>query len=146
LTLSKVITQQPRLQATGASLDHGCGSRTDTVITANPRLRMVVEVLISYSHSAHAADLRLCHSMAFTSPVRAPRPSAKRPWSLRDRIDECEMAKLITAYRDGATAASLADTHGVSLRSVKRLLQIAGARRTPPHSTSYKETPAATHP
>jgi hypothetical protein len=66
-----------------------------------------------------AADLPLCHTVALTSPVRAA--SAKRPWSPRERLDECKIAELITAYRDGATAASLATTHGLSLRSVKRL-------------------------
>jgi hypothetical protein len=60
--------------------------------------------------------------MALTSPVRAARPSTKRPWSLRERLDERDIAELITAYRDGATTASLATTHRVSLTSVKRLL------------------------
>jgi hypothetical protein len=73
--------------------------------------------------------------------VRAPRPNAKRPWSLRDRLDEHDIAELITAYRDGATAASLAATHGVSLRSVKRLLHIAGVRRRP-HLTTVRRQPA----
>jgi hypothetical protein len=35
------------------------------------------------------------------APVRAPKPSAKRPWSLRDRLDERDTADLITAYREG---------------------------------------------
>jgi 2,4-dienoyl-CoA reductase-like NADH-dependent reductase (Old Yellow Enzyme family) len=91
-----------------------------------------VELLAAYSHSAHAADLRLCHTGARTSPARAPRLSAKRPWSLRDRIDERDIADLITAYREGATAASLAAAHGLSLKSVKRLLNTAGVRRTSP--------------
>jgi len=42
----------------------------------------------------------------------APRPSTKRPWSLRDRLDEHDIADLITAYRQGATAA----VHGLSLK------------------------------
>jgi 2,4-dienoyl-CoA reductase-like NADH-dependent reductase (Old Yellow Enzyme family) len=70
--------------------------------------------------------------VALTSPVRAARPSAKRPWSLRERLDEREIAELITAYRNGTTAASLATAHGVSLTSVKRLLRTAGIRRTTP--------------
>jgi hypothetical protein len=85
-----------------------------------------------------AADLQLCHAATLTSLVRAPRASAKRPWSLRERLSERDIANLITAYRDGATAASLATAHGVSLRSVKRLLR----RRCPPdltHATSYKK-------
>jgi hypothetical protein len=84
--------------------------------------------------------------MTPTSPVRAARPNTKRPWSLRERLDERELAKLITAYRDGATAASLATTHGVSLRSVKRLLHTAGARRAPSTRESGKATPTTTYP
>jgi hypothetical protein len=36
---------------------------------------------------------------------------------------------MIAAYRAGTTAASLASAHGLSLRSVKRLLSSAGDRR-----------------
>jgi hypothetical protein len=43
-----------------------------------------------------------------TSPVRAS--STKHPWSLRERLNEREIAELITAYRTGATAVSLAAT------------------------------------
>jgi hypothetical protein len=84
--------------------------------------------------------------MALTSPVRAARPSAKRPWSLRERLDEREIAELITAYRNGDTATSLATTHGVSLSSVKRLLYTAGVRRTPSTRGSTKATPTTTYP
>jgi hypothetical protein len=38
---------------------------------------------------------------------------------------------LIDAYRAGVAAASLAGVHGLSLRSVKRLVAAAGARRQP---------------
>jgi 2,4-dienoyl-CoA reductase-like NADH-dependent reductase (Old Yellow Enzyme family) len=114
----------------------GCGSHTDTVVMRSRRSRTVVEILTAYSHTTHAADLRLCPTVVLTSPVRAARPSAKIPWSLRDRLGEREIAELITAYRHGTTAASLATTHGVSLTSVKRLLRTAGIRRTTPHSTS----------
>lgn len=69
--------------------------------------------------------------MALANPVRTARSSAKSPWSLRERLDEREITELITGYRDGATAASLATAHGVSLSSVKRLLRTTGIRRTP---------------
>jgi hypothetical protein len=46
-----------------------CGSRNDTVVTTSRRSLTVVEVLAVYSHSAQAADLRLCHTVALTSPV-----------------------------------------------------------------------------
>ena len=78
--------------------------------------------------------------------MRNPKASAKPPWSLRERLDERDIAELITAYRDGATATSLAAAHGVSLKSVKRLLRIAGIRRTSPTRQATKATPAATHP
>jgi hypothetical protein len=45
--------------------------------------------------------------VALTSPVRAARPSVKRPWSLRERLNECEIDELITAYRNGTTAVAL---------------------------------------
>jgi hypothetical protein len=105
-----------------------------------------VEILTAYSHSTQAPDLRHCHTVALTRPARAPRPSTKRPWNLGERLDERDITELITAYCDGATAASLAATHGVSLRSVKRLLQIAGVRRTSPTRRATKVMPAATHP
>jgi len=77
--------------------------------------------------------------------MRAPKPSAKPPWSLHERLDEREIAKLITAYRNGATIASLATAHGVSLSSVKRLLRTAGIRRTPSTRGSVKARPTATY-
>jgi hypothetical protein len=104
-----------------------------------------VEVLTAYSHSTQAADLRLCHTMTLNSPVRAPRSDANHPWSLRDRFTETDIAELITAYRNGATADSLAATHGVSLSSVKRLLHTAGIRRTPPIRRPTTTTPVATN-
>jgi hypothetical protein len=39
-----------------------------------------------------------------TSPVRAS--STKYPWSLRERLDEREIAELITAYRTAAPLPS----------------------------------------
>ncbi|MGH3806354.1 MAG: hypothetical protein ACRDRU_06915 [Pseudonocardiaceae bacterium] len=84
--------------------------------------------------------------MALASLVRTARPSTKRPWSLRDRLDERDIAGLITTYRDGATAASLTTTHGANLSSVKRLLHNAGVRRTQSTRRSTKVTPTATYP
>jgi mutator family transposase len=65
------------------------------------------------------------------------------PWNC---LGNRRPTRLITAYRDGATAASLATAHGLSLKSVKRLLHSAGVRRTPPTRRATKATPVATHP
>ena len=110
------------------------------------RSQTVVELLTAYSHSAQATDLQLCHTVAFASPVRTPKPSAKRPWRLRERLDDREIAELITGYRNGATAASLTTTLGVSLSSVKRLLYTAGVRHTPSTRGPTKATPTTTYP
>jgi hypothetical protein len=104
-----------------------------------------VEVLAAYSHSTQAADLRFCYTMALTSPTRTPRPTATRPWSLRDRLTERDITELITAYRDGATAASLAADYALSLKSVRHLLHTADVRRTPPTQRATKPTPVTTH-
>jgi hypothetical protein len=77
-----------------------------------------------------ASDLQLCRTVVLASPERTARPDAMRPWSVRERLDERDITELITAYRNGATAASLATTHSVSLSSVKRLLRSRG----PPHA------------
>ena len=84
--------------------------------------------------------------MALANPVRTPRSSMQRPWSLCERLDERDIADLIIAYRKGATAVSLATTHGVSHSSVKRLLHTAGVRRTPSTRGSRKATPTAMYP
>jgi hypothetical protein len=76
--------------------------------------------------------------------VRTQRPTATRPWSLRDRLPERDIAKLITAYREGITAASIAANYALSLSSVKRLLHTAGVRRTPSIRRAAKTTPVAT--
>ena len=109
-------------------------------------MKHVVEILNAYSHSTQASELRLCHTLALNSPVCASRPSAKRPWSLRECLDERDIANLITAYRDGATAAFLATAHGVSLRSVQRLLHTVGVHRVSSTRGSEKTTPTATYP
>jgi hypothetical protein len=75
-----------------------------------------MEVLASYSHSTQDADLLLRAKVALTGPLPTPEPSARRPWRLRDRLNECDITDLITAYREGATAASLATDHGLSPR------------------------------
>ena len=99
-----------------------------------------VELLIAYSHSAQAADLRRCHIVALTDPIYGHRRRAQRPWRLRDRLDERNITELITAYRDGATAASLATSHGVSLKSVKR------SCAPPEYAGPLRPATNATHP
>jgi hypothetical protein len=86
-------------------------------------------VLISYSHTSQLADLQRCVSARQPDGVHVALPASKRPWNLRDRLDERTRAELIAAYQAGSTAASLAVDHGPSIRSVKRLMAAAGVRR-----------------
>jgi hypothetical protein len=90
-----------------------------------------VEVLTSYSHTPQLADLQRCVYGQPSSAVRIAPPAPKRPWSLQDRPNERSRADLIDAYRAGATAVSTATVHGVSARSVKRLMAATGVHRTP---------------
>jgi hypothetical protein len=59
---------------------------------------------------------------------RAPKPSAKRRWSLHDRLDERDITELITTNREDATAVSLVAAPSLRFTSVKRL---PGVRRDP---------------
>jgi hypothetical protein len=90
-----------------------------------------VELLASYSHTTKPTDLEGCAKARRSEVVPVAPSASKRPWSLRDRLDERTRADLIAAYRTGTTAASLAAEYGLSLRSVKRFLADAGVRRQP---------------
>ncbi len=79
-------------------------------------------------------------------PCAYPQTNRDASMGLRDRLTERDIAELMTAYRDGATAASLAADYALSLKGVKRLLHTAGVRRTPPTRRATKATPVATHP
>ncbi len=88
-----------------------------------------MEVLAAYSHTPDLAGLRHCANIYRPENDPVARPAPRRPWNLRDRLDERTRADMIAAYRAGTTAASLATTHELSLRSVTRLLAAAGVRR-----------------
>ncbi len=83
---------------------HRCAT-TSGIPAGPPRpSHNLVELLTAYSHSTQAADLWLCRTEALISFTTTPGPTATRPWSLRDRLTEHEIAELIIAYRDGATS------------------------------------------
>jgi hypothetical protein len=87
-----------------------------------------VEVLTSYSHTTQPLDLQLCANAPRSDAVLA---AHRRPGSRGACKDASTSARadLIAAWGAGATVASLATAHDLSLRSVKRLLATAGARR-----------------
>jgi hypothetical protein len=88
-----------------------------------------VEVLTSYSHTPQLAELQRCAIARRSDAVAADPSSSNQPWGLGDRLDEHTHADMMAAYQAGSTAASLAVTHSVSVRSVKRLMAAAGVRR-----------------
>jgi hypothetical protein len=71
------------------------------------------------------------------SPARCePRDGARRLQGARaTTVDDSD----ITVYREGTTAASLIAAHGLSLKSVKRLLDLAGARLPLPTQRATRE-------
>jgi DNA-binding MurR/RpiR family transcriptional regulator len=90
--------------------------------------------------------VRLCHTEALTNPARTPELQRETSENLREHLDERDIAALITTDREGATTASLAAAHGVSLTSVTRFLHIAGVRQNPPTRRDMTAISAATHP
>jgi hypothetical protein len=67
----------------------------------------------------------------FTNPLRASRPSAKRPGSLHDRLDERDITDLIPAYRDASIAlmSAFGDSDPVSLRLHEPVISETGKCR-----------------
>jgi DNA invertase Pin-like site-specific DNA recombinase len=55
--------------------------------------------------------------------------SVVRSRRLRDRFSPKDLQTIIDLYKSGATASQIAEKFGVSLRSMKRLLQQRGVRR-----------------
>ncbi|MGH3976942.1 MAG: hypothetical protein ACRDS9_27030, partial [Pseudonocardiaceae bacterium] len=47
-----------------------------------------VEVLAAYSHSAQAADLRLCVRTVIRDQRRETKLASTAPWSLRERLSD----------------------------------------------------------
>jgi transposase-like protein len=66
---------------------------------------------------------------AVDAVVTTERVSRSR-W-LRDRFSPSELQTMIDLYRSGATGREVAEKFGVSLRSVKRLLNQHDVRRRP---------------
>jgi hypothetical protein len=105
-----------------------------------------VELLAAYSHSTQAADLHICVLAATRNRRPEIESATTTPWSLRERLSDDVIRATAEAYRAGATARDLAAAHDLSLSSVKRLLRLAGVRRTPPTRQATKSAPVATHP
>jgi DNA invertase Pin-like site-specific DNA recombinase len=92
-------------------------------------LPYLVEVLAAYSHSAQASELRLCVQDASAKKRLTRRPVTRQQWSLTDRLNEAQILAIVHAYLSGATAAQLAAAYGLSLSSLKRIFQSAGATK-----------------
>jgi hypothetical protein len=105
-----------------------------------------VELLTAYSHSTQAADLHICVLAATRNRRPETKSTTTTPWSLRERLSDDVIRAMAYAYRAGATARDLAVAHDLSLSSVKRLLRIAGVRRTPSARQSEKASSASTRP
>jgi DNA-directed RNA polymerase specialized sigma24 family protein len=69
-------------------------------------------------------------SAAWSASNDGPAGSGQaRPWSLRRRLSPDAIETLIDRYVTGTTARELAEQHGISVRSVKRLVHDHGAAR-----------------
>jgi DNA-directed RNA polymerase specialized sigma24 family protein len=58
-------------------------------------------------------------------PNRTTRPGTGTAWALNRRLSEATRTAIIAEYQAGTRQQTLADRHGISLSSVKRLLRSA---------------------
>lgn len=50
-------------------------------------------------------------------------------WRVDQKVTQSDVRSLLEAYQDGSTAQALADKHGISLSSLKRLLRKHNIRK-----------------
>jgi DNA-directed RNA polymerase specialized sigma24 family protein len=73
---------------------------------------------------AHANRLQGLLTRPVKNPDPAPAPqSAVTAWALNRRLSDEVRSAIVTAYREGVRKQVLADRHGISLSSIKRLLR-----------------------
>jgi hypothetical protein len=96
-----------------------CGSRTDTTITTKPQINTTVDLTCQYKNQ----------TLLVEGPEIMIRPIGTRPQSMRGRFSADQLQTMIDLYKSGATAEQVAQMHGFSKRSIKRLLQRHGVRR-----------------
>jgi transposase-like protein len=56
-------------------------------------------------------------------------PVGARQWSMRDRFSAEDLQAMVDLYSSGATAKQVAETFGIGLTSVKRVLRDHGTRK-----------------
>jgi hypothetical protein len=109
------------------------------ICVAALRLRKA-KVLTAYSYTDYAADLvrttLVVNPQHFTCADHSRRES---PWSLRDRLSEDVVDGIVDDYRRGRTARQHAESHDVSLSSIKRILRKRGIRKDTSHSAAGHE-------
>ena len=57
------------------------------------------------------------------------RSYTSRPWRVRDRLSQREIATIIQAFKAGTAKHVLAKRYGMNLRSLKKLLREEGVKR-----------------
>jgi hypothetical protein len=111
-----------------------CGNPTLTC--KNP-----VDLLRSYSNRSDlctdlehtARSLRQCQEdQAHETSVMQSEPRATTRHRMTERLDTNRVAELIERYQAGETGKDLADTYGISLSSVRRIVREHGAHKVGP--------------
>jgi len=99
-----------------------CGSRNNTVVTTSRSSRTVVDLTCQHKNQTllvEGPEIMIC-------------PVGARQWSVRDRFSAEDLQTMVDLYSSGATAKQVAQTFGIGLTSVKRVLRNHGApKRTP---------------
>jgi Helix-turn-helix domain of resolvase len=96
-----------------------CGSLTDTVATKNRKSQAVVDLTRQHKNQ----------TLLVEGPEIKIRPVGTRPWSMRGCFSAEDLQAVIDLYISGATSAQVAETFGISVSSVKRILRDHGVRK-----------------
>ena len=96
---------------------------------------VLVDLIGSYSNRQDLADAlvsalsQLRKAQAQPSDVALSVRSAKSPrqWRIGDRLSDADVQELIAAFTAGTSKKKLAERHGISRASVRRLVEQRGA-------------------
>jgi hypothetical protein len=110
-----------------------CGSRNETVITTSRRSRIVVDLVSAYSKRLdRCEELGQVHIRLRDTPIESdgtaelsvrPVGWSNRPQSVRDRLGEATVSRLVGDFQSGTPKWKLAQQYGISESSVKRLIR-----------------------
>jgi FixJ family two-component response regulator len=95
------------------------------LVQAYSKRRDLADALVSAVQQLHKAQAQTDGSV---QSVRSA-PLSTRQWRIGDRLSQDDLEQLLTALTAGTSKRKLAERHGISESSVKRLIRQHGASK-----------------